>query len=316
MHRHYASYAAQRAPAPARAADAAPLAARAASGGEPAAALGGGGALPLSSPALALGPAADGPHAAVNGAAAGLASASPAAAALAGCHAGSGHDAWRERPAVHSPVERQGAEGPESGDGEAALGSAAAGGGRPDSARECCSGPASGNPNPRPDSADLYPGGMAYAAAPAEAAAAPAEAAAAPTSPRPSESAAAEGAGAGAAPAPRDSIVQRGDSSMLDTMERGWHGCAKGAACACARGDFCACGAFAGAHLPPTLAHQQSGCMHEGYVSGAPLSYKRLPLLTWWVEAACAAGGVLLLPLLSLTPCSTSAVRADAVSPG
>ncbi len=206
-------------------------------------------------------------------------------------------------------MERQRAEASASGDGRAALGSASAGGGRPDSARERCFAPdaARRDPDPArpfPDPADLYPGGMAYAAAPAEAAAAP-------PPPRPSESAAAEGAGAAATP--RDSIVQRGDSSMLDTMERGWHGCAKGPACACARGDFCACGAFAGAHMPPALAHRHSGCAQEGGASGAPLSYKRLPVLTWWVEAACAAGGVLLLPLLSLTPCSTSAVRADTV---
>lgn len=95
---------------------------------------------------------------------------------------------------------------------------------------------------------------------------------------------------------PKEGLAARGDSSMLDTMERGWHGCSAKGFAANARAVRC------------------GGARGGGAGAGALLEYKRLPALTWWVETACALGGVALLPLLSLTPCSTSAVRADALS--
>ena len=176
--------------------------------------------------------------------------------------------------------------------------------GRLDSARDHSSGGAG------PDSTDpmgnMYPGGMAYACLPPAPLGHASVAAVASARAAPGEG---QGLGPrGMAPG-RDGFVQRGDSSMLDSMEAGWHGAPKGqgvspgsgSACTCGGpGARCACGGPA-----------RGGCADSA--GAAPLQYKRLPVLTWWLETACALGGVLLLPLLSLTPCSTSAVRADAV---
>ena len=178
------------------------------------------------------------------------------------------------------------------------------------------------------DASTACPGGMAFAFSPAASASAPAAAGREP----PAGGAAAPGAqGSGrcegqasgclGAQGPgfsgqvrdREGLVQRGDSSMLDTMERGWHGSCKGSAralgapCTCRPGAHCVCAS------PLARYKCQVGGPGDMY-RDAPLQYKRWPALTWWVESACAAGGVLLLPLLSLTPCSTSAVRADAVT--
>lgn len=177
--------------------------------------------------------------------------------------------------------------------------------GRLDSARDHSSGGA--GPDPTDPIGDLYRGGMAYACLPS-----------APLGHAPSAAfvgaRAAPGEGQGLGPRAlargRDGLVQRGDSSMLDNMEAGWHGAPRGqgmppgsgTACMCGGpGARCACGGPA-----------RGGCADSA--GAAPLQYKRLPVLTWWLETACALGGVLLLPLLSLTPCSTSSVRADAVS--
>lgn len=40
---------------------------------------------------------------------------------------------------------------------------------------------------------------------------------------------------------------------------------------------------------------------------------KRVPALTGWWESACAFGAVFLLPLISVVPCATTAVRDDDV---
>ena len=175
---------------------------------------------------------------------------------------------------------------------------------RLDSARDHSSSGAGSDPI-----ADMYPGGMAYACLPPaalERAPAAAGAAFAGARTAPDEG---QGSGRGGLARGRDGLVQRGDSSMLDSMEAGWHGAPRGQGPASGSGSACVCGTGA------RCACSAPAHVRRGHTTGAaPLQYKRLPVLTWWVETACALGGVLLLPLLSLTPCSTSSVRADAVS--
>ena len=174
--------------------------------------------------------------------------------------------------------------------------------GRLDSARDHSSSGA--GPDPK---GDMYPGGMAYACLPSAPLGCAPAAALVGARAAPDEG---EGLGLRALARGRDGLVQRGDSSMLDNMEAGWHGTPKGQGLPAGSGSACTCGG-PGARCA-CGGPARGGC--AGSAGAAPLQYKRLPVLTWWLETACALGGVLLLPLLSLTPCSTSAVRADAVS--